>query len=363
MTRMTCSLSAALLLLMGLTAPALAESPEEENLRQREEKLEAPAKEPEGFTLAAGNKSLAISGLLEVEAAAYIDTAGKPAESDLNVATAQLDFAAAIADRVTGRIVLLHEEGEDPTVDIDEASISYSQTEILGGSLKGTAGRVYLPFGTFNSAMVSDPLTLVLGETNRTTLLAGWENDMITVQIGGFDGDSDTTDHNEIDSGVIGVTVSPTDTIKFGISYIPDLAETNAELLGDASSAYETSVDAVSACIALDFSPLTVSLEYLGALDEFSEEILADPDRAGELTGREPGAWFAEMGCAPHEDWLFTCRFEQATDYKDDVARYGATVSYGLYDCTTLSLEYLYSEPELSENTASQVTAQMALEF
>ena len=362
MTRTTCSLPTTLLILMSLAAPALAESPEVENQRQREEKLEAAEKGPEGFTLVAGNKTLTISGLLEVEAA-YIDTSGSPAESDLNVATAQLNFDAAVYDRVKGRIALLHEEGEDPTVDIDEASVSYSQPEILGGSLKDTVGKIYLPFGAFNSAMVSDPLTLELGETNRTTLLAGWENDMVTVQVGGFDGDYDTTDHKEIDSGVIGVTVSPTDTIKFGISYISDLAETNAELLGNASSDYETSVDAASAFVTLDFSPLSVSLEYLGALDEFSEEMLADPDRAAELTGRKPSAWFAEMGFAPHEDWLFSFRFEQASDYQDDVVRYGAAVSYALYDYTTLSLEYLYSDPDLAEKTTSQVTAQLALEF
>ncbi|MHB8810736.1 MAG: LbtU family siderophore porin [Desulfobulbaceae bacterium] len=363
MTRTTCSLPTALLILMSLAVPALAESQGEvEEVRQHTEKQEAPEKEPEGFTLTAGNKTLTISGVLEVEAS-YTDTSGSPAESDLNVATAQLNFDAAVSVRVKGRIALLHEEGEEPTVDIDEAYISYSQPEILGGSLKGTAGKVYLPFGTFNSAMVSDPLTLELGETNRTTLLAGWENDMVTVQMGGFDGDYSTTDHNEIDNGVIGVTVSPTDTIKFGISYISDLAETNAELLGDASSDYESSVDAASAFVTLDFSPLTVNLEYLGALDKFSEEMLADPDHAEELTGREPRAWFAEMGFAPNEDWLFSFRFEQATDYQDDAVRYGATVSYALYEFTTLSLEYLYSDPDLAENTTTQVTAQLALEF
>ncbi|MFZ5799425.1 MAG: LbtU family siderophore porin [Thermodesulfobacteriota bacterium] len=362
MTRTTCSLATALLILMGLVGPAMAESSEGESLRQREEKLEATEKEPEGFTLAAGNKTLTISGLLEVEAT-YLDPSGGPAESDLNVATAQLNFDAAVADRIKGRVALLHEEGEEPTVDIDEAYVAYSQPEILDGSLNVTGGKVYLPFGAFSSTMVSDPLTLELGESNRTALLAGWENGMVTLQAGGFAGDYDTTDHEEIDSGVVGVTVSPTDTIKFGVSYLSDLAETNAELLGAASSDYDSSVDAASAFVTLDFSPLTVSLEYLGALTGFSEEMLADVDRAADLTGSRPSAWFAEMGFAPHEDWLFTCRFEQASDYQDDVVRYGATVSYGLYEFTTLSLEYLYSDPDLAENITSQVTAQLALEF
>ena len=112
MTHSTCSLSAALLLLIGLSAPALAEAPGEKTPSPQEKKLEELENGPGGFTLAAGNKSLTISGLLEVETA-YIDTTGRPAESDLNLATAQLNFDAAIADRIKGRIVLLHEEGEE----------------------------------------------------------------------------------------------------------------------------------------------------------------------------------------------------------------------------------------------------------
>jgi len=109
---------------------------------------------------------------------------------------------------------------------------------------------------------------------------------------------------------------------------------------------------------------VTVTVEYLEALKEFSQAMLADPARAPELTGRKPRAWFAEVGYAPSKDWALSGRVEKAKDYQDDVARYGATFSYGLDTNTTLSLEYLYSDfARESGVTAQQVTMQLAVEF
>jgi len=363
MPRITATILPALLFL-ATAAPALAEpAGEVEDLRQRLEKLEARHEEPEGFAIAAGKKILTVSGELEINAA-YTDTSDKPAESNFTVKTAQINFDAAVSDRVKGRLALLHEEGEEPVVNIDEGYIAYTRPEILGGSLKVTAGRAYLPFGAFVSAMVSDPLTLELGEIRKTALLTGWENGRIALQLAAFNGDRDTSGTNVIDNGVVSVTFAPSEQLSFGLSYLCDLAETKGKILGEATAAYEQNVNAASANISLKFAPVTVTIEYLGALREFSEAMLADPAKAKELTGRKPQAWFAEVGYAPSKDWAVSGRYEKAKDYQDDVARYGATVSYGLDTNTTLSLEYLYSDfARKAEDTASQVTMQLAVEF
>ena len=352
------------LLFLATATPALAEpAGEVEDLRQRLEKLEARHEAPEGFTIASGKKILTVSGAVEIEAS-YTDFAGKNAESDTKVATAQINFDAAASDRVKGRIALLHEDGGEPAIDIDEAYIEVNHPELAGGTLKVTAGKAYLPFGAFASSMVSDPLTLELGETNRNLILTGWENGKMAVQFGFYNGDHDTTSHNVIDNGVAALKFTPTEQISFGASYICDLAETNAKLLATAATAYEDNVNAASAYLTLKFAPVTINIEYLGALKEFSEEMLADPDRAPELTGRKPRAWFAEATFAPNQDWAVSGRYEKAKDYQDDVARYGATVSYGLDANTVLSLEYLYSDfAREAEDSASQVTVQLALEF
>jgi len=169
------------LLFLATAAPALAEpAGEVEDLRQSLEKLEARHEEPEGFSITNGKKILTVSGAIEVNAA-YTDTADKPAASNITVKTAQVNFDATVSDRVKGRIALLHEEGEEPIVNIDEAYIAVTRPEIMGGALKITAGRAYLPFGAFTSAMVSDPVTKELGEIRKTALLTGWGNDKVTI--------------------------------------------------------------------------------------------------------------------------------------------------------------------------------------
>lgn len=352
------------LLLLSCAPPGLAdESGEIENLRRRLEKLESKETETEGFIVTEGNKKLNIWGAIEAEAG-YTDGKDRAAASDINIATALLGLDVEIISRVEGRIALLHEDDEEPEVALDEAHLAVSWPEMMAGALTVTAGRNYLPFGNFASSMVSDPLTLELGETSKTALLTAWANDQISIQAAVYNGDYDTSGHDVIDNGLLALSFSPNDKIGFGLSYLYDLAETNAGLPGEATTSSEESVQAASAYLSLDFSPLTLNLEYLGALEEFSEAMLSDPDRSPELTGRKPRAWFAELGFSPNDDWSFCARYEKGGDYQDDVARYGATVSCGLYEQTVFSLEYLYSEYDrVAEASSSQATAQLALEF
>lgn len=352
------------LLLLATVAPALADdSAELENLRHRLEKLEARESGAEGFAIRVGEKKLRFWGALEVEAG-YLDQKDQAAISDINVATALLGLDVSYSDRLSGRLALIHEEGEEPEVALDEAHLTFSRPEIMGGEMKITAGRNHLPFGAFTSIMVSDPLTLELGEINRTALLTSWENGKVTMQAGIFNGERDTTGHDLIDNGVAALTLTPSDKISLGVSYLCDLAESEADLLADATTTYAENINSASAFLTLKYAPLTVNLEYLGALKGFSEALLADPDHAPELSDRKPRAWFAEATFAPGADWAISGRYEQARDYQDDVRRYGATFSYGLEVNTTLSLEYLYSDfARETEGTASQITIQLAMEF
>lgn len=352
------------LLLLATATPTLAEPAGElEDLRHRLEKLEIRHNEPTAFALTTAVGRLTMFGAIEAEGA-YTDTAGQSATSDLRVTTALLGFDAALSERVKGRIALLHEEGEEPTIDIDEANLTVTRPETLGGIFMVQAGLDHLPFGSFPSVMVSDPLTLDLGEISKTGLLTGWENGKVALQVYLFNGDRDTTGRDVIDNGVAALTFTPSEQLSFGLSFLCDLAESNFGLLGDATADYEGNVAGASANLTLKFAPFTLTGEYLGALKKFSEAMLADPGKAPELTGRQPRAWFAEVSFAPGEDWAVSGRYEKAKDFQDDVARYGATFSYGLELNSTLSLEYLYSDfARETGDSAQQVTIQLAMEF
>jgi hypothetical protein len=72
----------------------------------------------------AGNRfdTVTIGGLIEVEAG-YTSPFEGDSESDLDVATAELGFAAQVTDRVAGEITLLYEE-DDTDLEIDVATIT-----------------------------------------------------------------------------------------------------------------------------------------------------------------------------------------------------------------------------------------------
>jgi hypothetical protein len=66
----------------------------------------------------------------------------------------------------------------------------------------------------------------------------------------------------------------------------------------------------------------------------------------------------------PTDTVQLAARYEEANDFLDDVKRYGATASYGLFEHVVIALEYLRAESDAEEDDrADIVTAQLALEF
>ena len=62
----------------------------------------------------------------------------------------------------------------------------------------------------------------------------------------------------------------------------------------------------------------------------------------------------------PYPRWHLGARYEQADDFQDDLRRYGAVVSFGIFKNTILSLEYLLGD---ANETSHTVTAQLAYRF
>jgi len=364
-----------LVLAVGLvlpTAPAFAlhsdEKSEIENLKKRIETLEArqvpaAAAPAEPGVLGSLGEFVTLHGLLEVEATLAKPEGGDEA-SDLTLATAQLSLETRLNDRVGGHLILLFEEveGEDDDLTVDEAVLSLSAPRpLLGQRAALQLGRMYLPFGRFASAMISDPLTLELGETRNTAALVALEGELWTLSAGVFNGATDTAgDNNSIDSWVASLEVTPRENLAFGASYLSDLAESDIELVQDATL-YGSSVDAASAFLSAQCGTFGFTAEYLAALDRFDAPLVA---AGADLTGRRPSAWSLELDWQPLERLQLATRYEQAHDFQDDLRRYGATASYGLYEHVVVGLEYLCADAKLAEDDpVHQVTAQLALEF
>jgi len=352
-----------------LTAPAMQAKAtdidtrgEIENLRNRLARLEAKAAEEDHLSIFSLTKNITFHGAIEAELS-YLSPENEADESDIVLATARFGFQADVADNVHGHLVFLYEEDETP-FGVDEGFVTVD----LGGAASGAkiaAGQFYLPFGNFDSGMVSDPVTLELGETDRTAVMLQYSAGPAEISVAGFNGDYDPTGKNNIiDGAVAAITVSPVEALSLGASYISDMAETDAELLPSAYT-YSSSVDGFSAFATIGMGPVTLAGEYLAALQSFtSAEVAAAATGGSDLTDEKPKAFFVELRGEAGEI-AYAVRYENCDDFKDDLKRYGATASWSFADNTALSLEYLYSDTATNPDTDTShaVTAQLAVEF
>ena len=125
-------------------------------------------------------------------------------------------------------------------------------------------------------------------------------------------------------------------------------------------SNYTDGVAGIGAFVSVHIGQIGLEAEYLGALDKFDTASLAE---VTELTGQEPEAWNIELAWMPSETLQLAARYEESTDFMEDLQRYGATVSYGIFDNVVVALEYLNAETSVVDSGVDTVTAQLALEF
>jgi len=337
-----------------------------ENLKRRIEILESEKdsvakSEQSPLSLGSLADKITLSGLIELEAF-YEKPEGGDESSDLALATVELGLDIQATDYLGGHILLLWEEGETEPVDLDEAVIRLTYPRPLGGLTAGfTGGKMYLPFGKFNSFMITDPLTLDLGETNQSAGMLTLEGSKWILQAGAFSGETDTAgDNDTIDGWLAALEMQPTEQFSFGVSVISDLAESDIGLVGD-EALYRESVMGASAWLSWQIGQFNLEAEYLTALDRFESDLLGLSE---DLTGRRPDAWNLELAWTPSDRWQVAGRYEQADDFQDDVTRYGAVISYGLFEHAVLATEYLHSDAKGPEgNPLHTATVQLAFEF
>ncbi len=365
------ALVAALTLVAG--AAFAAPQSEIEKLKQRIEALEAEkavsdnADEKASLSLAGLAKKVSLSGLIEVEAG-YVNTdpdAGSSEdESDLALATVELGIDADFTKHVSGHVLLLWEEEPDSSEQlvVDEGYIRLDGEDILPLYLQ--AGKMYVPFGNFDSFFISDPLTLELGETRESAAVVGYANDMFDLSFGVFNGDIDETGKDDhIDSFVASaVYTMPEGTVEGleltgGVSWISNIADSDG-LEGEFSADINDKVGGMGAFVTATLNErLTLIAEYVGALDEFE---------AGELAAEElePKTWNVELGYAVNDALEVALRYEGGDDLGDLLpeSQYGIAASYGLFENTSLAVEYLHGEFD-NDDEQDVLTAQLALEF
>ena len=268
---------------------------------------------------------------------------------------------------VSGHIHFLYEEDETD-LEIEEGHITIDGEDVIPLFLR--TGKMFVPFGNFNSRFISDPLTLELGETLESAVMVGAHSDNFEIAASTFNGDIDKTgDDNMIQTFVINAQGSlpedmvPDLSLSAGVAYLSNIAD--SDTLQDADgvdgAAIDEHVDGLSGFISLSFMErLFLEGEYLGALKSFEAGELAFDD--GKKMA--PRVWNVEAAVAILDGMEIGAKYEGSDDCGDlfPESQFGGVISAEIFEQTSLGVEYLYGMFK-NDDERQIVTVQLALEF
>jgi hypothetical protein len=325
-----------------------------------------------------------LSGVVEVEAAKNFGFEDEES-SDIALATVELGVDARIYDDwITAHILALHEDDDTEPWEIDEGIITIGNVNRFPFYL--AAGRLYAPFGNFESHMISDPLTLEIGEIREAALQAGFETSGFYGSAFAFNGDTSTGVDDEIEhfGANLGMELEfEKYAFDIGVSYINNIADSDGiQDYLEGATGTQTIANNISSWGTygiLHVGPFTAVGEYISTADSFDTTELPF-----NSSGAKPEAWNLEVGynfTVLNKESTFAVGY-QGTDEALSLGlpknRFLTTLSMGIFDKTTLSVEWAHDEDYKSSNSgvdadanfvtgtgneADTVTAQLAVEF
>ena len=318
---------------------------------------------------------LSVFGLVEVEGFYQSDYEDNE-KSDLELATVELGMEANLHDYVSTNVLLLYEEPTDEDIEVDEAFITLGNPSKFPVYIK--AGRQYLPFGDYKTAMISDTLTLEIAETQETAFQVKFEEQGIYGGAYAFNGDveesGDSDDQIENYGANLGYQMESGDLISdISVSYISNIGD--SDTLGDtldeeANKAVQDYVPGLAASYSMGFESIALIGEYICALEEFEQEEIEFEDDGARFS-----AWNAELNYSldiQGRETVLAAAYQgtqEASDLELPENRYMTSVSVGLFKNTvSLSLEYAYDQDYDqdeggTDEQAHKVTSQVALDF
>jgi len=286
--------------------------------------------------------------------------------SDLVLATVEIGFDVDIAKHVKASLFFLYEE-DDTEFDVDQGIITIDGADVV--PLHVDLGKMYVPFGRFESHFIRDPLTLELGETNESAAVGGFRNDWLELSLGVFNGDVDETgkgSSNHIDDYLASAVFTlpektvPNLDLTAGISGISNIADSDA-LQEEATATIKNHIGGFNTFIVASLlDKYFFNAEYLGAIDDFeANELSFDGGKS-----YRPEAWTIELACGVTDSLNLAVCYEGSNDCGDFLPKkqFGGVVSYDLFENTSVALEYLYGKFE-NKDTRHLMTTMLAIEF
>lgn len=304
--------------------------------------------------------------MLELEAA-FSEPGNGESSSDFSVATVEIGLLAPINDWLTGEIVFLYEQ-DATDFGVDSATLGIAPPD---GPWFVNAGLFAQPFGRFDTNLVSDPLTLEIGEMFETALQAGIESGGFSASAYVFNGDSNKGDEDNIDNFGLDVGYQMTAgeiELSVAAGYLNNLGDTDA-LQDSIANPIADYVPGWFLSANAGFGAVNLIAEYVTAGDAFAP---------GELdwqgAGAQPQAWNVEAAYTVDiagKETTFALGYQstrEALALGLPESRILAAASVGIMKNTSLSFEWAHDEDYSaadggSGESGNTVTAQLAVEF
>jgi hypothetical protein len=331
-----------------------------------EQEVKALKEKIEGTGVPAG---LSFAGGIEAEAGTE-NGYGDENTSDITLATVWLGLGAKVCEWAVANVVLLWEEDDTGQVEVDEGIITLGNLERSPFYL--TAGKFAVPFGTYETTMISDPLTLEIGETPQSAVQVGLEHPTgLSASVYTFNGDIDEDGEDDtincfganigfgLDAGRFGLEI--------GAGWINNIADSDGlgGWINDSGFTLKDYAGGFTGHVIVTFVPFMVISEYVAATDdiEFTNSPKWEAPSAYnieigytfELTGKESTLGIAYQGTN-------NCGgiFPQT--------RLIASIGVCLVENVGVALEYAHDEDyDVSDggtgDEADIVTVQLVLEF
>ena len=317
---------------------------------------------------------ISLSGLIEVDFSSGGTYAGAN-NSDVALATLAIGLDAKVNKWTDVHVVLLHEDDATEPQEVDEGIITLSDADSHAYYL--SAGRMYVPFGHFDSNAVSDPLTVDLGETREAAMMVGYEKDGLYASLYLFNGDSNKAPaiDNQVEQRGLNLgysMVTERMSMDAGIGYISSISDSD----GLSATGIVTNNDSLTDYVA----GMAIHLAYTrGAYNLFAEYISAtDNFAATELAyksmGAKPSTYNLEVGYSfklADKDSTVALGVQgsdEALALGLPETRYIIALSSTLMENTNLAFEWKHDMDYAiadggTDNSADTVTVQLAVDF
>lgn len=278
-------------------------------------------------------------------------------ESAGDIAVTNVEFSLNIepVDRVAGNVIF---KWEGETVDVDEATITLH--DLLNENFYLETGLKGIPFGVFNSHMISDPLVKELADGSETVIQLGYSIDMLEVTTGVFNGNIDESDANNIpDNFFASAAFVPFAGTSTSISWTSDMGEAGLEdyFLTLPDSTPYMNAAGIDLGLTSEIALFTVELEYVTALEEWQSH-------PGSSDPIKPSSWNTEVACSLNNMCGIAVRYEGSSDFPGQPeARYGVAGNCQIRENLSLDLEYLIADFDNTDDDPGTITAKLTLEI